>query len=124
MVGFAQDLYNQTRRIKEGPNHFSDVVRVAEKLLGRQLTIPATVLASPALKGKRPADFAAPLVKGAAQGKGSAPAAKSGKAQKDVKVVSRLASKVVPPRPAKATGRLAAKPPIKAKARRRVGAAR
>jgi hypothetical protein len=123
MVGFAQDLYNQTRRIKEGPNLFSDVVRVAEKLLGRQLTIPPTVLGSPALKGKRPADFAAPIVKGGPT-KGSATAAKSGKAQKDVKVVPRLASKVLPGRSAKAAGRLAAKAPVKAKARRRVGAAR
>lgn len=53
MLQFAQDLYNQTRRIKEGPNHFSDVVRVAEKLLGRQLPVPAAVLSSPAMKGKR-----------------------------------------------------------------------
>jgi hypothetical protein len=33
MAQFAQDLYSQTRRIKEGPNHFTDVLRVAEKIL-------------------------------------------------------------------------------------------
>jgi hypothetical protein len=65
MLQFAQDLYNQTRRIKEGPNHFSDVVRVAEKLLGKQLPIPAIVLTSPAMKGKRVLEPSQQALKGA-----------------------------------------------------------
>ena len=52
MVQFAQDLYNQTRRIKEGQNHFTEVLRVAERLLGKPVPVPASVLGLPAAKGK------------------------------------------------------------------------
>ena len=145
MVQFAQDLFNQTRRIKEGPNHFSDVVRVAEKLLGKALTIPPTVLQSPAMKGKRNFEFSQPVQKGgkpgkndkvAAKGAGKPPAkpeaapvkglplknVKDAKGTKNVKHVDtgRSAARPVPARPAKA----AAKSAPKAKARRRVSAAR
>jgi len=145
MVQFAQDLFNQTRRIKEGPNHFSDVVRVAEKLLGKPLTIPPTVLQSPAMKGKRNFEFSQPVQKGgkpgkndkvAAKGAGKPPAkpeaapvkglplknVKDAKGTKNVKHVDtgRSAARPVPARPAKA----AAKSAPKAKARRRVSAAR
>jgi len=149
MVQFAQDLYNQTRRIKEGPNHFSDVVRVAEKLLGKALTVPPTVLQSPAMKGKRNFQFSQPVPKGgkpgkpgkddkvAAKGAGKAAAkpepapvktlpvknAKDAKATKNVKNVETGRSAARPAaaaRPAKA----AAKAAPKAKARRRVSAAR
>jgi hypothetical protein len=44
MVSFAQDLYSQARRIKEGPSHFTDVLKVAERLLGSPVPIPATVV--------------------------------------------------------------------------------
>jgi hypothetical protein len=148
MVQFAQDLFNQTRRIKEGPNHFSDVVRVAEKLLGKPLTIPPTVLHSAAMKGKRNFQFSPLVPKGG----------KPGKSGKDDKVVAKSAGKaaakpeaapvkVLPPKNAKDakaiknvknvdTGRSAARPAAarpakaaaksapKAKARRRVSAAR
>ena len=51
MVEFAQDLYSQTRRIKEGPNHFTDIVKVAEKILGKPVPIPALVLGPLVTKG-------------------------------------------------------------------------
>ena len=77
MVDFAQSLYNQTRRIKEGPNHFTDVLRVAEKILGRPVQIPATVLESPAFKGGRgkgaKGSKAAPPPPAKVQGKGKVP---------------------------------------------------
>jgi hypothetical protein len=145
MVQFAQDLFNQTRRIKEGPNHFSDVVRVAEKLLGKPLTIPPTVLQSPAMKGKRNFQYSQPVQKGGKPGKAdkvpakgavktaakpeAAPVkglppknVKDAKAIKNVKSVEtgRSAARPAPARPAKA----AAKSAPKAKARRRVSAAR
>jgi hypothetical protein len=154
MVQFAQDLYNQTRRIKEGPNHFSDVVRVAEKILGKPLTVPPTVLQSPAMKGKRNFQFSQPVQKGgkpgkadkvAVKGAGKVPLkpvkpeappakglppknAKEGKNVKDGKNVKNLkpadagrtAARPTAARPAKA----AAKSAPKAKARRRVSAAR
>ena len=71
MVEFAQALYSQTRRIKEGPNHFTEVLRVAEKILGKPVPIPALVLGPLSVKaGKR--------AKGA---KGAAPVAPKGAAQ-------------------------------------------
>jgi hypothetical protein len=150
MVQFAQDLYNQTRRIKEGPNHFSDVVRVAEKLLGKPLTIPPTVLQSPAMKGKRNFQYSQPVQKGGKPGK----ADKAGKAEAVDKVAVKAAGKAgakpdtaavkgLPVKNAKAiknlkhvdAGRTAGRPTArpakaaaksapKAKARRRVSAAR
>ena len=45
MVKFAQDLYSQThRRVKEGPNFFTDLLKVAERILGGPVPIPASVL--------------------------------------------------------------------------------
>ena len=84
MAQFAQDLYSQTRRIKEGPNHFTEVLRVAEKILGKPVPIPAQVLASPAMtrkvKGAKPVKTAAPppktdpkAAKAAARGAKAAP---------------------------------------------------
>ena len=143
MVQFAQDLYTQTRRIKEGPNHFSDVVRVAEKLIGRPLPIPPTVLQSPAMKGKRNLEPSQPVLKPGKPGKVDKVAAKTGAkpapevagakgvasknaSLKDAKPAKNLktadAGRTARPttRPAKA----AAKSAPKAKARRRVSAAR
>ena len=145
MVQFAQDLFNQTRRIKEGPNHFSDVVRVAEKLLGKPLTIPPTVLQSPAMKGKRNFQYSQPVQKGGKPGKNAKVTAKGAvkvaakpeaapvkglqlKNAKDAKAIKKVknadtgrsAARPAPARPAKA----AAKTAPKAKARRRVSAAR
>ena len=134
MIGFAQDLYNQTRRIKEGPNHFSDVVRVAERLLGKPLPIPAILIASPALKGKRPVlsppsqplkgDKAGAAAKAAAEKAAKAKvAAAPVKPLKDVKLRPVAAAKSIV-RPAKAVPRTASKAQSKIKARRRAGAAR
>lgn len=45
MVKFAEDLYSQThRRVKEGQNYFTDLLKVAEKILGKPVTIPPSVL--------------------------------------------------------------------------------
>ena len=75
MVEFAQALYSQTRRIKEGPNHFTEVLKVAEKILGKPVPIPALVLGPLVTKGgkgkgAKGAAAAAPAAKGA---KGAAP---------------------------------------------------
>lgn len=131
MVQFAQDLYNQTRRIKEGPNHFSDVVRVAEKLLGKPLTIPALVLNSAAMKGRRNFDPSPLPVKAGAKGAAAKAGAKGAKPEPapvkggPAKALKNAEPARVAPRPAgrpaKAPARAAAKP---VKARRRVSAAR
>ena len=108
MVDFAQALYNQTRRIKEGPNHFGEVLRVAEKILGKPVPIPASVLGPvKAGKGAKGAKAAAPAPV-PAKGKGAAQPAPAAKAA------------------GKATARPAAKPSAadKAKARRRTAATR
>ena len=142
MVQFAQDLFTQTRRIKEGPNHFSDVVRVAEKLLGKTLSIPPTVLQSPAMKGKRNLEPSQPVLKGGKPGKADK-AAKAGAAKpeatpakgaavksggaKDVKIGKGLKPVDTARSAARSTARpvkAAAKSAPKAKARRRVSAAR
>jgi hypothetical protein len=78
MVEFAQALYSQTRRIKEGPNHFTEVLKVAEKILGKPVPIPALVLGPLVTKGKgakgaKGAAPVAPAVKGAKGAKGAAP---------------------------------------------------
>lgn len=45
MVKFAEDLYSQShRRVKEGQNYFSDLLKVAEKILGKPVPIPPSVL--------------------------------------------------------------------------------
>jgi hypothetical protein len=67
MVGFAQDLYSQARRIKEGPSHFTDVLKVAERLLGGPVPIPATVVEAAGGRLKIP-KAAANAAKGAKPG--------------------------------------------------------
>jgi len=53
MVKFAEDLYSQShRRVKEGPNFFTDLLKVAEKILGKPVTIPAVLLGPANVKGK------------------------------------------------------------------------
>lgn len=77
MVEFAQALYSQTRRIKEGPNHFTEVLKVAEKILGKPVPIPDLVmgpLAAKAAKAPKGPKAAAPPAKAA---KPAAPAAKA-----------------------------------------------
>ena len=109
MVEFAQALFSQTRRIKEGPNHFSEVMRVAEKILGRPVPIPPSVLGP--LKN----------AKGAKGAKGAKPAA-----QPAAKVAAKATAK--PAGRTAAPGRTPAKPapapPDKSKAKRRSASAR
>jgi hypothetical protein len=111
MVEFAQALYSQTRRIKEGPNHFGEILRVAEKILGKPVPIPASVLGGvKAVKGGKGAKPAPP-----------APAAGKGKGAAAQPVATGKAA-------AKPAARAAAKPAApatdKSKARRRSAAAR
>jgi hypothetical protein len=105
MVQFAQDLYSQTRRIKEGPNHFTEVLRVAEKILGKPVPIPAQILASPAMTRK---------VKGAKPVKG-APAPPPKVDPKAAKAAARGAKTAAPP-PAPARPAAKAAPPARATA--------
>lgn len=123
MVQFAQDLYSQTRRIKEGPNHFSDVLRVAEKILGKPVPIPATILASPgyqrAMKGLKAAKPVAPAAK--PDPKAAKAAAKAGKTAPGQKAAA-AASKPAAPA-AKSPAKPAARPPApKARAKGRPSA--
>ena len=140
MVEFAQALYSQTRRIKEGPNHFTEVLKVAEKILGKPVPIPALVLgplvvkAGKGAKGAKGAAAAAPPAKGA---KGAVPVPSA----KGAAPVPAQKGKVAapPPPPAKGKGtppaasvRAAGRPPAKtaaaavdkSKARRRSTATR
>jgi len=73
MVDFAQALYNQTRRIKEGQNYFSEVLRVAEKILGKPVPIPATILDSPSFKGTGGKGGKMKIMKAGKAGKGAPP---------------------------------------------------
>jgi len=107
MVEFAQALYSQTRRIKEGPNHFTEVLKVAEKILGKPVPIPALVLG--------------PLVskagKGAKGAKG-APPAPAGKGAKGAAPVPAAKGKTAPPPAPAGKGKAAAPAPnVRATAR-------
>jgi hypothetical protein len=116
MVQFAQDLYSQTRRVKEGPNHFSDVLRVAEKILGKPVPIPAQILASPGyqralkgLKAMKPSAAAAKIdpkaakaaakiaAKPAAKGTKAAPPVAAKPAAKPAPVATKPAAKPTSP---------------------------
>lgn len=53
MVKFAEDLYSQShRRVKEGPNFFSDLMKVAERILGKPVPIPPSVLGESVARAK------------------------------------------------------------------------
>lgn len=101
MVEFAQALYSQTRRIKEGPNHFTEVLKVAEKILGKPVPIPALVLGPLVTKGGK----GAKAVKGA---KGAAPVAPAGKGAKGAAPVPPVKGKAAPPPAPAAKGKAAA----------------
>jgi hypothetical protein len=78
MVKFAEDLYSQThRRVKEGPNYFSDLLKVAERILGKPVPIPPSILgAAKRAKGrgeKAPAEKAGKAGAGKAVGAKAAP---------------------------------------------------
>ena len=119
MVKFAEDLYSQShRRVKEGPNFFTDLLKVAEKILGKPVPIPASLFAAAPAKGRGkgkakpavPAPTPAPVAKaGAKGGKGVAAAAAAAKppaAKADQKAIKTAAA------------------PAKPKARRRAAASR
>jgi len=118
MVEFAQALYSQTRRIKEGPNHFTEVLKVAEKILGKPVPIPSSVLGGvKPVKGAKGAKPAAPVTP-VAKGKGAVappPAAKGKGAAAPAPVAAKAAGRT----PAKA-----APAADKSKTRRRAAAAR
>jgi hypothetical protein len=81
MVKFAEDLYSQThRRVKEGPNYFTDLLRVAERILGKPVPVPAGVLGAIRAKGRDKKTTVS--AKAPAAGKGATaapPAAQPGK---------------------------------------------
>jgi hypothetical protein len=115
MVKFAEDLYSQShRRVKEGPNFFTDLMKVAERILGKPVPIPASVLGSQVTRAKG----RAPRV----------PATPPPAARTAVKSAAKAPVKpaVVPARPAaKAVAKGAARPAgVKPKLRRRPVAAR
>jgi hypothetical protein len=103
MVEFAQALYSQTRRIKEGPNHFTEILKVAEKILGKPVPIPALVLGPLVTKGGKGA-------KGAKGAKGTAPVAPPLKGAKGVPPPAPAAKGKSAPAPAPAGKGKAAAP--------------
>ena len=128
MIKFAEDLYSQShRRVKEGPNFFSDLLKVAERILGAPVPIPASVLGQAVVRAKGrtkgPAAKAEPVktapAKAAAKANGKLPAGKppavkpaAGKA--GAKPVAKPAAKS----PAKPVQKPAAKSAGKSKTRR------
>ena len=106
MVEFAQALYSQTRRIKEGPNHFTEILKVAEKILGKPVPIPALVLGPLVTKGGKGAKGA----KGLKGAKGAAPVASApaGKGAKGAAPVPAGKGKAAPPPAPAGKGKAAA----------------
>jgi hypothetical protein len=104
MVKFAEDLYSQShRRVKEGQNYFSDLLKVAEKILGKPVPIPPSVLGQ-VVRAK------AREKKGAATGKpGGAAAGKLAGAPAG-KLAGAASGKVVGATPGKAAPSAAGKP--------------
>jgi hypothetical protein len=109
MVKFAEDLYSQShRRVKEGPNFFSDLLKVAERILGKPVTIPASVLGQSVVRAKgRAAKAPVPAAKPA-----PVPVKPAGKL-----VVAKGAPKPTAKSPAKPAARPVAKPVVKSKRR-------
>jgi hypothetical protein len=115
MVEFAQALYSQTRRIKEGPNHFTDVLKVAEKILGKPVPIPASVLGPVAAKAGKGAKGAKPAAVAPAKGAKGATPVPAAKGKVAVSPAASGKAKGAPARTAAAD---------KSKARRRTAATR
>lgn len=114
MVKFAEDLYSQShRRVKEGPNFFMDLLKVAERILGKPVPVPASVWGASIARAK---GRAAKPVKGS-----EAPAGKAGKAAAAApgKAGAKPAPKADPKAPLKGVvkaAKPAAKPAAKAPA--------
>jgi len=133
MVKFAEDLYSQShRRVKEGPNYFTDLLKVAERILGKPVTVPSSVYGASMARAKGRAKVPA---KGAAAAAGKtgksalkAPAPVAGKATaKAGRLVTKApAAKVVPAAKVTPVAKAApAKAPVaKVKPRKKASAAR
>lgn len=127
MIKFAEDLYSQShRRVKEGPNYFTDLLKVAERILGKPVTVPSSVygasMARAKGRAKVPAKGAAPAAGKAGKSAMKVPAPAAGKtAAKPGRLVAKApaakAAPVVKPAPAKA-------PVAKVKPRKKASAAR
>ena len=120
MIKFAEDLYSQShRRVKEGPNFFVDLLKVAERILGKPVPVPSSVWGASIARAK---GRAAKPVKGA-----EVPAGKAGKAaaQAPAKAEATPAPKgaVKPAKPAPKAPAAAAKTTT-AKPKRKSAAAR
>jgi len=105
MVKFAEDLYSQShRRVKEGQNYFTDLLKVAERILGKPVPIPPSVLGAVVrakARGDKPGAAAA-----GAKGKGAAKGAVAKPAPVAAKAAAKPVAKPVPklvakPKPAK-----------------------
>ena len=124
MIKFAEDLYSQShRRVKEGQNFLTDLMKVAERILGKPVPIPASVLGSAVAraKGRAPKPSKTPA---------AAPVTKAG-AKPAAKPVVKAAAKPAPKPVAasRVTARPVTKPAArpaaaKPKLRKRVGATR
>ena len=128
MVKFAEDLYSQShRRVKEGPNFLTDLMKVAERILGKPVPVPSSVLGSNVAraKGRTPKTPPAPVAKGKVPAKGAAKVAMKPGAKNVPAPPARVVAKPV----AKSVGKAApAKPvaakPVAAKPKKRVATSR
>ena len=137
MVKFAEDLYSQShRRVKEGPNYFTDLLKVAERILGHPVTIPSSVygasMARAKGRAKVPAKGAAAAAGKAGKGAMKAPApvagkipAKAGRLVAKASVAKVPVAKAPPAKVAPVVKAAPAKAPAaKAKPRKKTSAAR
>jgi hypothetical protein len=143
MVKFAEDLYSQShRRVKEGQNYFTDLLKVAERILGKPVPIPANVYGAHIARAKgrgKPMPLKGTQPVAGKAGKGAKPVAPAPVLVKPGAKGSRIVAKtpvkpVVPSKaaapkgpvakaaPAKAPVKAPAAPAGKSKARRRTAA--
>jgi hypothetical protein len=124
MIKFAEDLYSQShRRVKEGPNFFMDLLKVAERILGKPVPVPASVWGATISRAKGRAKpnvpaASAPAGKGKAGSKGAppAPAPKLGAKGAPAKLAPAKPAPAKPgAKPPKAAAKAPAAPPAKPK---------
>ncbi len=107
MVKFAEDLYSQShRRVKEGPNFFVDLLKVAERILGKPVPVPASVWGATIARAKgrakpNPIASTLPPAKGSgkAGSKAAPPAAPKAGAKAAAKAPKTAAKAPAPPKP-------------------------
>lgn len=136
MVKFAEDLYSQShRRVKEGQNYFTDLLKVAERILGKPVPIPPSVYGAHIARAKgrgKPMPVAKPVPQVAGKNAGKAgpkpappapvlvkPGAKGGRIVAKAPVKPAVSAK-----PPAAKGKPPAVASAKTKARRRPAASR